>query len=137
MDKVGFKIQSNMWNLSFVSFNIFITPKDVLKVVLINKTNINPFIPYLGIKKVMALILTNISIMLNFKVENCKSRAFKLPSTILSKYIKGIKGAKILSKYPTSSLLYKLIPSSLEKQINIPVANMAIKRVNFTTLDII
>ena len=93
---------------------------------LANKnTRIKPFIPYLGISNVIDVILTNMSIILYFSVVICISRAFKLPSTILSKYIKGINGAKILSKYPTSSLLYKPTASSCEKTMNNPVEKIA------------
>src|SRR5574344_1206842 len=137
MDIVGFKIQSNMSYLSLVSLSILITPKDVLNVVLINNTSTKPFIPYLGINNVIDVILTNMSIILYFNVVICKSRAFKLPSTILSKYIKGINGARILSKYPTSSLLYKPTASSCEKTMKIPVEKIAISKVNFITFEII
>ena len=83
-----------------------------VKILLKYIIEIKPFIEVKGTKILISIILSMLSPTLTLKVKFCWSSPFNIPSLILSRYISGTKGAKILIIEPTSRFLYIRKPSS-------------------------
>ena len=84
----------NNYQVFSKSNNFFkLSPK--FKISLAKIEAINPFIPKIGTKKKIKLMLTNRSIILMKRTLTWASSPFKILSTTMSTYIKGIRGANI------------------------------------------
>ena len=66
---------------------------------------IKPFIPVMGRRQRIKMILRVESDRAVRKVKVCWSRPFKIPSETLSRYIKGTIGASAVRRVPTSAEL--------------------------------
>ena len=97
-----------------------------LKISLTKILKMYPFVPRIGIMKYIIQIVIRRSQILITITPNWEPTPFRIPSMILSIYIKIISKEKILKYAATSMFLYINILSSLEKKKKI----LAIKKEN-------
>ena len=97
---------------------------------------IKPFIPQRGKIKRIKIIRITESLTAVRKVKPCWSRPFKIPSDMLSRYIKGTMGERAFKRKPISSDLYIKYPISSPKTKNIAATIKEISKVSLSILSV-